>query len=406
MTMFWIVTLVIVLLSALLIVIPLTRHKVANDAERRDELNKAIYRERVAELEVEDDEGIVVNRDELITDLKQSLLDDIPENQQLAAKELNSPILVAVVSAVLLFGVSYGFYAKFGAIDEVKNWQEVSASLPELSKKLMNPNSEGMTEQEMKDLTLALRTSLHRNGDDATGWLLLGRIGLANRDVETAIGAMERASKLEPKDPDIQLGLAQALTMSADPVDQNQADRLLKDLLHRDYVDVRVLSLLAFTAFEKQDYKSAIRYWRGMQQMIGPEDSRYEMLERSIASAQRAMGDTSAALPGAVRIEVSLNDQVEMPEQGVLIVSVHRSDGSPMPVAAARFGLGSFPRTIMMDDGNSMMEGQKLSDLDEFIVRARIDTDGNVGTRDGDWYGESAITAQGGQATLEINQRY
>lgn len=128
MTMFWIVTLVIVLLSALLIVIPLTRHKVANDAERRDELNKAIYRERVAELEVEDDEGIVVNRDELITDLKQSLLDDIPENQQLAAKELNSPILVAVVSAVLLFGVSYGFYAKFGAIDEVKNWQEVSAS--------------------------------------------------------------------------------------------------------------------------------------------------------------------------------------------------------------------------------------------------------------------------------------
>lgn len=217
---------------------------------------------------------------------------------------------------------------------------------------------------------------------------------------------MERASKLEPKDPDIQLGLAQALTMSADPVDQNQADRLLKDLLHRDYVDVRVLSLLAFTAFEKQDYKSAIRYWRGMQQMIGPEDSRYEMLERSIASAQRAMGDTSAALPGAVRIEVSLNDQVEMPEQGVLIVSVHRSDGSPMPVAAARFGLGSFPRTIMMDDGNSMMEGQKLSDLDEFIVRARIDTDGNVGTRDGDWYGESAITAQGGQATLEINQRY
>lgn len=138
MTMFWIVTLVIVLLSALLIVIPLTRHKVANDAKRRDELNKAIYRERVAELEVEDDEGIVVNRDELITDLKQSLLDDIPENQQLAAKELNSPLLVAVVSAVLLFGVSYGFYAKFGAIGEVKNWQEVSASLPELSKKLMD----------------------------------------------------------------------------------------------------------------------------------------------------------------------------------------------------------------------------------------------------------------------------
>ncbi len=32
-----------------------------------------------------------------------------------------------------------------------------------------------------------------------------------------------------------------------------------------------------------------------------------------------------------------------------------------MPVAAARYPLGSFPRTVVLDDGNSMMEGGKLS---------------------------------------------
>ncbi|PMF85712.1 c-type cytochrome biogenesis protein CcmI, partial [Vibrio breoganii] len=128
MTLFWISTLVIVLFSAALIVIPLVRKKAVNDAERRDELNKAIFKERVAELGVEDEEGIVVDKDELIVDLKQALLDDIPQDQQLASTKLASPVLVAVVSGVLLLGVSYGFYAKFGAINDVKHWQEVSAN--------------------------------------------------------------------------------------------------------------------------------------------------------------------------------------------------------------------------------------------------------------------------------------
>ncbi|OBT15864.1 c-type cytochrome biogenesis protein CcmI [Vibrio sp. UCD-FRSSP16_10] len=406
MTLFWITTLVIVLFAAALIIIPLIRKQAINDAERRDELNKVIFKERVAELAVEDDEGIVVDKEELIVDLKQALLDDIPENQQLASTKLASPILVAVVSAVLLLGVSYGFYAKYGAINEVQQWQKVSANLPALSKKLMDAHGEALSEDELNDMTLALRTSLHRNPDDATGWLLLGRIGLANRDIETAMGAMKRARKLEPNNVDIQLGLAQSLTLSNDEVDHAEAERLLHDLLRQDYVDLRVFSLLAFSAFEKGDYAGAVRYWRTMQQLIGPEDSRYDMLERSINSARSKLGGTAEAIPGVVRIGISVVDGAQLPQQGVLIVSVHRADGSPMPVAAARYGLGSFPRMIMMDDGNSMLEGLQLSSLDSFIVRARIDTDGDVSTKEGDWYGESAVTMKGEDVTLIINSQY
>ncbi|CAM2795152.1 c-type cytochrome biogenesis protein CcmI [Vibrio rarus] len=407
MTLFWIATFIIVLFSAALIVIPLIRKQAVNDAERRDELNKAIFKERVAELAVEDDEGIVVDKDELIVDLKQALLDDIPQNQQLASTTLASPLLVAIVSAVLLLGVSYGFYAKFGAIEKVQHWQEVSANLPALSQKLMGANGESLTDDEMDDLTLALRTSLHKNSDDATGWLLLGRIGLANRDIPTAIGAMKRARQLEPDNADVQLGLAQAMTLSNDEVDHLEAERLLHDLLRKDYVDLRVFSLLAFSAFEKSDYAGAIRYWRTMQQLIGPEDGRYEMLERSINSARdKLVGTSQPMAEGVVRIDISLDSRVTLPAQGVLIVSVHGADGSAMPIAAARYDLGAFPRMIMMDDGNSMLEGNKLSNLEQFIVRARIDTDGNVATKGGDWYGESAITAKGDDVTLVIDSQY
>ncbi|MGR5542546.1 tetratricopeptide repeat protein, partial [Vibrio campbellii] len=92
-------------------------------------------------------------------------------------------------------------------------------------------------------LTLALRTRLHYQPDDSTGWLLLGRIGLANRDVETSIGAMKKAFRLEPDNDDVKLGYAQALMLSQDDMDQETARVLLAELMQQEYVDLRVVSL-------------------------------------------------------------------------------------------------------------------------------------------------------------------
>ncbi|NMS37492.1 c-type cytochrome biogenesis protein CcmI/CycH, partial [Vibrio parahaemolyticus] len=80
--------------------------------------------------------------------------------------------------------------------------------------------------------------------------------------------------------------------------------------------------------------------------------------------------------------------------------------GSPMPVAAARYPLGTFPRTVVLDDGNAMMQGQKLSSLDKLIVRVRVDSDGNVATRDQDWHGESDVVGFGAPVEVTIDQQY
>ena len=406
MTLFWISTIILSLAAILLIVLPFINKKANNDDVLRDELNKAFYKDRLDELEVEAEEGLVDNQQELIADLKQSLLDDVPAKQEMKKTHI-STVGVVVPSIILVVAVTYGMYFKFGALDKVQHWQEVSSNLPELSKKLMSSEGGTLTDDELEDLTLALRTRLHYQPKDSTGWLLLGRIALANRDAQTAIDAMERAYKLEPKDEDVQLGFAQALMLSPDEAEQNQARLLLSRLVQNDYVDLRVFSLLAFDAFERQDYPSAVKYWSIMQQMIGPQDSRYEMLSRSIESAQKKMGDAMGVDQGkSVAVTLDLAADVNADPNSVLVVSVHRADGSPMPVAAARYPLGSFPRTVVLDDGNSMMQGQQLSSLETLMVRARLDTDGNVSTRDGDWYGESEVVELGAPVTIDINKQY
>lgn len=405
MTLFWIASVILIAISIVMIAMPFIKRKANNDAELRDELNKAFYKDRLEELEEETDEGLVDNQQDLIEDLKQSLLDDIPADNVKQQESNTSALAVIVPSALLVIGLSYGLYFKFGASQDVLQWQQVSANLPALSKKLMSPEGAALSDDEMADLTLALRTRLHYQPEDSTGWLLLGRIALANRDVDTAIGAMNKAYNLEAQNTDIMLGYAQALMLSQDDVDQDKARNILGKLVQQDYVDLRVFSLLAFDAFERKDFPAAVRYWSIMQQMIGPEDSRYEMLSRSIENAQKQMGQ-QVGTGKSVSVSITLGSQVNADPNSSLIVSVHSADGSPMPVAAARYPLGTFPRTVVLDDGNSMLQDRKLSSLDSLMVRVRIDSDGNVATKEGDWFGESEAVKMGEPVEVMINSQY
>lgn len=404
MTLFWISTLALIFVGVVFIILPLWKAKEQDDEARRDELNKAFYKDRLAELKEEDDEGLVNNQDELITELKQSLLDDIPAKEKAEQDNLNARLFI-LPSIIIFIVISYGLYFKFGNIDKIEKWQEVSARLPELSKQLMNPEGVSLSDSEMTNLTLALRTKLHNEPEDAMGWFLLGRIGMSNRDIDTSIGAMKKAYALEPTNVEIKLGYAQALMLSGDDAKADQAKKMLKQVLRSDSTNLRALSLLAFSSFERQDYQGAVSAWKAMQMLIGPDDSRYEMLTRSIERAQSKI-NPEANLDKQVPITVNLGSNVTLPSQGVVIVSIHPADGSAMPVAAARIPLSRFPLKIMMSDDNNMIEQRKLSDMPNFIVRARIDQDGNVSTKEGDWYGESTVSTLGKNVSLEIDKQY
>ena len=404
MTLFWISTLALIFVGVVFIILSLWKAKEQDDEAPRDELNKAFYKDRLAELKEEDAEGLVNNQDELITELKQSLLDDIPAKEKTEQDNLNARLFI-LPSIIIFIVITYGLYFKFGNIDKIEKWQEVSARLPELSKQLMNPEGVSLSDSEMTNLTLALRTKLHNEPKDAMGWFLLGRIGMSNRDIDTSVGAMKKAYALEPTNVEIKLGYAQALMLSGDDAKADQAKKMLKQVLRSDSTNLRALSLLAFSSFERQDYKGAVSAWKAMQMLIGPDDSRYEMLTRSIERAQSKM-NPEANLDKQVPITVNLGSNVTLPSQGVVIVSIHPADGSAMPVAAARIPLSRFPLKIMMSDDNNMIEQRKLSDMPNFIVRARIDQDGNVSTKEGDWYGESTVSTLGKNVSLEIDKQY
>lgn len=119
MTLFWISTLALIFVGVFFIILPLWKARAQDDEARRDELNKAFYKDRLAELEEEDAEGLVNNQEELITELKQSLLDDIPVKEKAQQDSLNARLFI-LPSIIVLVAISYGLYFKFGNIDKVE----------------------------------------------------------------------------------------------------------------------------------------------------------------------------------------------------------------------------------------------------------------------------------------------
>ncbi|MCL9781816.1 c-type cytochrome biogenesis protein CcmI [Vibrio sp. S4M6] len=406
MAIFWFATVAIVLFGCLIVAFPLFKRSDVRDQAARDELNKAFYKDRLGELAQEADAGLVGNNQEMVNDLKQSLLDDIPETYSVGKAPNAAPKAIIVLSMVFVVVVSYSLYLVYGGLKQVQDWHQVSARLPELSKKLMTESSQPMTEQELNDLTLALRTRLFYQPGDAMGWLLLGKIGIASRDSNTAVDAMQRAYKMNPNSPTIQLGYAQALMTSQEESDHNLARKLLQGLIEQGYANLQVLSMIAFDAFEGQQYQRAIEYWQQMQRLISPEDERYAMLEKSIALAKQEISGKTKDISQSVPVTVSLGQGVVVKPNSVLIVSVHTPDGAPMPVAAARYPASQFPVKMVLDDSNSMIQGRKISDLSAVIVKARIDTDGNVSTKKGDWYGESSVVKLGQPINIIIDKQF
>ncbi|MGF1680373.1 c-type cytochrome biogenesis protein CcmI [Photobacterium minamisatsumaniensis] len=404
MTLFWMITAFLVLIAGVLFVVPMYKGKEQNDDESRDELNKAFFKDRMDELKEENSEGLVVNQDELVAELQQSLLDDVPA-QAAQAKSTVSPVMLIPGLLVLVF-VCYGMYMQTGSLDKVIAWKETVSRLPELSQRLMDEQgADPLSDQEMDDITLALRTRLHDNPDDATGWLLLGRIGMANRDANTSQEALERAFRLDPNNAEVQLSYAQTLMMIGDPAQSERARLLLRTVIQQDHTNLRAMSLLAFDSFEKGDYEQAVAYWTMMKKLVGEDDSRAEMLNRSIerAQAQQSQGENTAT---SVSVTVELAPNVTLPPQGLVFVSVHSSDGSPMPIAAKRLPLSAFPLTLTLDDNDSMIPERPMTSLPEYIIKARIDADGSLMSKEGDWYGQSEVVVLGDSTNVTIDKQY
>ncbi|WP_421413299.1 c-type cytochrome biogenesis protein CcmI [Serratia plymuthica] len=399
---FWLIIIVLLAGAAALLVVPAMRQSKQGAATSRDALNKALYQDRLHELEQDEAQGVVAERPELVKELQQTLLNDIPGQQDVQTKPITRWALVPGV--LLLVVVTLGFYLKTGGLAQVMDWQQVQAQMPELRARVANERAQPLSMEEIARLGLGLRTALQQDDRNINDWMMLGRVGMALNNATTATQAFAHAYQLDPNNLEVRLGYAEVLTRSNDPEDNKQATQMLRKMIADDHTNLRVLSLLAFNAFEQGDFKQAIGAWQVMLKLLPANDQRTEVLKRSIAQAKSQAGEETVKLN--VNVTLSPEATNALPQQGTLVISV--TDGAnPVPVAVKQLPLSRFPLSFSLDDSNAMMPERLLSALHQVKVRVRISHDGLATPQAGDWFGESELQNFSGkeQVSVQINKQ-
>lgn len=394
---FWLMIIVLLVGAAALLVVPAMRQSDKSTAASRDALNKAFYQDRLHELEQDEEQGVVAERPELVKELQQNLLNDIPGQQEALAKPINRWALVPGVA--LLVVVTLGFYLKTGGLAQVLDWQQVEAQMPDLRARVANERAQPLSMEEIARLGLGLRTSLQQDDRNINDWMMLGRVGMALNNATTATQAFAHAYQLDPNSLEVRLGYAEVLTRSNDPEDNKQATQMLRKMIAEDHTNLRVLSLLAFNSFEQGDFKQAIGAWQVMLKLLPANDQRAEVLKRSIEQAKTQAGGETVKL--GVNVTLSPQATNALPPQGTLVISV--TDGTnPVPVAVKQLPLSRFPLSFSLDDSNAMMPECLLSAQHQVKVRVRISQDGLATPQAGDWFGESALQNFSGKEQIDV----
>lgn len=338
-----------------------------------------------------------------VNDLKRQLLHDLKSRQ---ARDKNKQFSLFLPGAVFLMVFVAAFYYVNGESQKLDDWGVAVARLPELGKRVMSPGTEPLTEKELQQFALGLRTQLFQTGDDALAWYLLGYATLSLKDYEGALAALQRSYEMEPDRESTWLLYARTLLMGGDMASLGKAATIVSRVLNRQPQNIDALLITGYIAEQMQDFQQAKLSWQSLLQLMAQDDPRRGFVEERLATF--GPGAEVAGNEAKLNIKLQLGEDVKdkVPEGAILFVYAKAPQGRPMPAAVVKLEQFSLPMTVELSDANAMLPDYKLSTLTDVVIMARISKDGDISVSSGELQGQTQVfTLKDTQeVSLVINQ--
>ncbi|MCV2883740.1 c-type cytochrome biogenesis protein CcmI [Aestuariibacter sp. AA17] len=376
---FYIGALLFVLIASLFIFVPVIRF---NKEQSVNEHSLDWY--KVAENELEKDYVAgKLNKaayDEAVIELKKRLTEDLSKAEGKGKSLVTSGSANAKLFAVAIMLVTgIAMYAALGAHSHMQRWETSVVDRSGLAERAFLKQDPTMSTTNMVDLALGIRTRLVNTPEDATGWMLLGRVLLVLRDQPGSEAAYAKAHALASENKEITIGYSQALLFGEDRDSWQKALNLTKDLLSVDPMNITAMIMFSAANIRLENTSVAKESLNILLQMLSPDDPRHSWAKNELATLTPEQTDASALLT----IEIDISEKLLAQLEGYQYVFVFaKSDNMPMPVAAKKVAISEFPMTVTLTDNDAPMPTQKLSSFDTVNVVARLSMDGNIAISD------------------------
>ncbi|MEY2701242.1 MAG: c-type cytochrome biosis protein CcmI [Pseudomonadota bacterium] len=394
---FYLAALVVVLLG-LLMWLPLLRtRKKQNEMQvtSRGQLNLDLHRQRIDELLEHTPEH---EHDGLRDEMERELLDALEGSRQQpihhadASGRMQSRWLQWGMPVLLLTGV--GLYASLGRPDLASYHAGLSAD-----------ESAQVVNHEMDRQLADLRTKLASRPDDLDGWLLLARSLMMTGRFQEALPALEQAMRLDPANPDIRIGYADAWAEAHEGNLSGKPEALIAEVLQQHPGHQDALWLSGMLAVQQKRIADAVVQWRKLQAQLPVDGDDHFRIETYIAKIQGLpmpvpAHETAKAGPAgqdkpvaqlSIEVSVRLDDRLKarMRPEDTLFIFARAASGPPMPLAIVRRKAGDLPVSVRLDDTMAMAPGMDIRSFSPLVIGARVSRSGQAKASPGDLQGLS-----------------
>lgn len=390
--LFWAAAAACVVVALALVLPALLRvRKIPGAAGRRD-INIAVYRDQLKELEADRANGLVPEdqyqaaRQELELRLADDALAPEPSPAPVAAGSRGLGYTLAVV----LPAAAFGLYFWLG------NPAALEAPAPD-----MLAGAAGA--HDIMAMVRKVEERAQANPNDAEAWEVLAKTYAALERWPDSQKAYEEAMRVRPDTPALMTGYAEVLALSANGNLKGRPMELVLKALEVDPDDAKGLELAGLNAFQEGNFAQAGYYFKRLHKLL-PPDSEFarDVLAAQQEAERRAHGamsglDSLAAPPAAqppAASAVSIEGRVELApglksrlgEGDTLFLFARTPQGGP-PVAALRASAAKLPLEFRLDDSMAMSPANALSGQRQVTLVARVSRSGDATARPGDLEG-------------------
>jgi len=242
-----------------------------NKADRK-ETNLAIFRDQLAELAREKNEGTLADADfdQARHELQRRLLEEVEpaagDGATLATQGPSRKTAIAILILLPILGlVGYGILGNPKAMDPTQ------AAAPQQ-----------MTPEKINEMVSSLAEKLKANPDDTQGWLMLARSYKSLGRYSEAVQAYAKVEKAINDDPDQLASYAEAIAMANGKGINGKALQLIERALKVDPKHAHSMFLAGAAAMEAGDNKKGLSYWEPLLPQVEPGSEIEQMLRNGI----------------------------------------------------------------------------------------------------------------------------
>ena len=404
---FWAIVIFLIAIALAFLLPPLLgRGRSARGLKSLD-VNAAVYRSRLEELEREVEDGTLAPEDfdQAKNELEREMLESVvPEPD---AKSGSGPsTAVAVCVAALLPALALGLYLALGSPDAI-GWRHPAVDRSGVEAAAQAPDREAL-----EQMAATFADQLSENPGEGEGWLVLGRTYVMLDQYDRAVEAFAKANALLGDTPDVLVDYAEAEAMVNNNRFPPQARQRIQRALELAPRHEKALWLGAFAAAQVGDIDDAVANWNTLLENES-DPGRRQLIEGLIARVSGhpppLVTAPAATGAGAVKVRVTLDQDLSSQLQGseTVFVFARDADGGGPPLAVYRTRVEALPATIVLDDSMSMVPSLKLSDREQVAVTARVSLSGEARAGSGDLQGSITPVAVGNESPVNvvINER-